>query len=265
MNRWHKYLWAGKISAQSNLAYMGDVIGRILFLGVVLYIFLRLWKVTFTQTQAVELGGLTLAQMLWYLTATEAMTLSGPRVAQAVDEDVRTGVLAVQLVRPINYVLYRLATTLGERVVRFSLNLAVGTVIALALVGPINFSLEGLGIYLLSVPLAFVLDFLGHFMIGLGAFWLEDTSGLFLIYSRLTMILGGMLIPIGLFPESLQPLVKALPFSSVIFGPAHLFVHPNWNEYAELLARQSMGILAFGLIVAFLYSKAQKRVFANGG
>ena len=186
-------------------------------------------------------------------------------MAPAVDEDVRTGLLAVQLVRPLNYVLYRLATTLGERFVRFSLNIVVGALIALALVGPIHFSIEGIGIFLLAVPMAFVLDFLGNFLIGLGAFWLEDTSGILLIYSRLTMILGGMLIPIEMFPDQLQPLVRAMPFSAVVYGPAHLLVHPNWNEYGQLLMKQVTAIAAFAIVVSIVYSSAQKRVFANGG
>ena len=67
-----------------------------------------------------------------------------------------------------------------------------------------------------------ILDFQGMFLIGLGAFWLEDTSGLLLIYSRVTMILGGMLIPLELFPESWQPVLRVLPFSSMVYGPARL-------------------------------------------
>lgn len=94
-------------------------------------------------------------------------------------------------------------------------------------VGPISFNPSGLAIFAVALPPAFALDFLGNFLIGLGAFWLEDTSGLTIIYSRLTMILGGMLIPIGLFPESLQPLLKLLPFASIIGGPARLFVDPD--------------------------------------
>src|SRR5215211_2913837 len=130
-----KYTWIGLTAARSNLAYLGEVATRTVFLAVILYIFLQLWRVTYTETGAARLGGLTLAQMLWYLSMTEAITLSAPRVAQEVDQDVRTGALAVQLIRPLSYPLYRLWTTLGERVVRFLMNLAVGATIALLLVG----------------------------------------------------------------------------------------------------------------------------------
>ncbi len=265
MSSWQKYPWIALVAARSNLAYWGDVASRFIFLGVVLYIFLRLWQVTYAQMGAAELGGFTLAQMLWYLVITESITLSGPRVAQAVDEDVRTGVLSVQLVRPMSYPLFRLSTTMGERLVRFVMNLLVGSVVALVFVGPIKLEGAGCLIFLLSVPAAFILDFLTNFSIGLGAFWLEDTSGLLLIYSRLTMILGGMLLPLELFPDWLQPVLKALPFSSVIYGPAHLLVHPDWSAWADLAIRQLSFILVLSLFVAFLYRTALKRVFSNGG
>jgi ABC-2 type transport system permease protein len=260
-----KYTWIGLTSARSNIAYLGEVVTRTIFLGVVLYIFMQLWRVTYAQTGAERLGALTLPQMLWYLAMTESITLSGPRVAQDIDQDVRTGALAVQLIRPLSYPLYRLWTTLGERLVRFLLNSVVGALIALLFVGAIPFTLGGLLIFAPALLLAFVLDFLGHFLIGLAAFWLEDTSGLFLIYSRITMILGGMLLPLELFPVSWQPLLKALPFASIVYGPSHLFVQPDLAFLGDLVLRQGIAILIYTGCVMLVYRAALKRIHANGG
>ncbi|HET9223310.1 MAG TPA: ABC-2 family transporter protein [Roseiflexaceae bacterium] len=260
-----KYTWVGLTSARSNIAYLGEVATRAIFLGVILYIFLQLWRATYAQTGAQQLGGFTLTEMLWYLAATEAITLSGPRVAQEVDQDVRTGALAVQLIRPLSYPLYRLWTTLGERLVRFLLNMVVGAAIAFVFVGPIPLSLAGLSLFVPALLLAFILDFLGHFLVGLGAFWLEDTSGLMLIYSRVTMILGGMLLPIELFPVAWQPLLRALPFAGMVYGPARLFVQPDAALLAGLALQQSVWIVVFALAVGVVYRVALKRIHANGG
>lgn len=260
-----KYTWIGLTSARSNIAYLGEVATRVIFLGVILYIFLQLWRATYAQTGAAQLGGLTLTQMLWYLAMTESITLSGPRVAQEVDQDVRTGALSVQLIRPLSYPLYRLWTTLGERLTRFLLNVVVGAAIALLFVGPIPFSLGGLALLVPALLLAFVLDFLGHFLIGLAAFWLEDTGGLTLIYSRVTMILGGMMLPLDLFPDSWQPVLKALPFASMVYGPARMFVRPDPAYLGELVLRQGIAILLLAAAVALVYRAALKRIHANGG
>ena len=173
-----KYAWIGLTAARSHLAYAGEVAARTVFLGVILFIFLQLWKATYAETGAKRHGGLTLVEMLWYLAATECMTLSTPRVAWEVDQDVRTGALAVQLIRPLSYPLYRLWVSLGERAVRYAMSAVVAAAVALALVGTIGVSAAGLGMFVAALPLAFALDFLAYFLIGLGAFWLEDTTGL---------------------------------------------------------------------------------------
>ncbi len=232
---------------------------------MILYIFLQLWRVTYAETNAQELGNLSLTQMLWYLGITESIVLCAPTIAQEIDEDVRTGTLAVQLIRPLSYPLYRLWTTLGERAVRFGLNLTVSIVIALLFVGLIPLSLPGIFLFLLSLPLAFVLDFLATFLVGLAAFWLENTTGLMLIYSRITMILGGMLIPLDLFPEQWQPVLKNLPFASIVYGPARLFVQPDLVFAGELLLRQAVAIGVLSLLIAWVYSTAVQRIHANGG
>jgi len=214
---------------------------------------------------ATRLGGLTLAEMLWYLTITEAIMLSAPRLAQQVDEDVRTGALAVKLTRPISYPLYFLSASLGERFVRFAVNLAVGAAITTLFVGPPPSNAVSLVAFAVTLPLAFVLDATGNILIGIGAFWLEDTSGLTLIYSRLTMILGGMLIPIDLFPAWLKALVAWLPFSGIVYGPAHLFVHVESGDFVSTIVKQVAGTAVLGLVVWLVYARALDRISAHGG
>jgi len=260
-----KYAWIGLTAARSNLAYAGEAAARTIFLVVILFVFLQLWKATYAETGAERLGGLTLVEMLWYLAMTECMTLSTPRVAWEVDQDVRSGALAVQLIRPLSYPLYRLSVTLGERAVRYVMSAVVASAVALALVGPIAVSARGLALFAAALPLAFVIDFLAYFLIGLGAFWFEDTTGLTLIYSRVTMILGGMLLPIELFPDALQHVARALPFALVMYGPAHLFVRPDARFVWALMGKQAVAVIVFGLAIGLVHRAAMRRLFSNGG
>jgi ABC-2 type transport system permease protein len=260
-----KYVYVARTAVRSNLAYFGEVAARVIFLGVLLYIFLQLWSLTYAETGEERLGGLTLAQMLWYLAVTESITLSAPAVAPEIDNDVRTGTIAVHLLRPLSYPLYRLWTTLGERAVRFAINAVVGCLIALAFVGPIPLGAPGLAMFALAIPLAFVLDFMAYLVIGLCAFWLENTAGLVLIYSRVTMILGGVLLPINLFPDGVQQVLMYLPFANVVYGPARTLVEPNAAFLAALLARQAALIGLFALLAAAVYAAAVRRIHAHGG
>jgi ABC-2 type transport system permease protein len=240
-----------------------SVLGRVL--GRDRNIFLQLWRVTYSETQAQALGGLTLPQMLWYLGVTESIVLSSPRVVYEVDQDVRTGTLAVQLIRPISYPMYRLWSSLGERLVRFSISFGLSAVLIIGFVGAIPVSLSGLLLFLTVLPLAFILDFLVTFLIGLAAFWLEETSGLILIYSRLLWLLGGLLIPLELFPESWQPILHSLPFAIMVYGPARLFVQPTADRAIALLTQQTIALVILAIAVSWVYQAGVRRIHANGG
>ncbi len=264
-NRMNKYFYIALTSIRSKLAYLGEIGSKTIFLFVVLYIFLCLWRVTFAETNQTTLGGLSLKQMLWYLVVTESIIMSLPPIATLVDQDVRTGTLAMQLVRPMSYPLNMLASTSGERVLSFVINFIVGSIIALMFVGPLDLQFQGFVMFLLLLPLSFALDFTIYFLIGLAAFWLEDTTGLTLIYSRMTMILGGMLIPLELFPEGWQQVLRILPFSAIVYGPARIFVTGDLSLFFSILAQQFVAILLFTFVIRIVYNTALKRVFSHGG
>ncbi len=260
-----KYWFIGLLAARSNLVYLAEVYSRILFMTVILYIFLRLWQAVYTACGTDRLAGLTLQEMLWYLTITEAIMLSAPRVSAQVDEDVRTGAITGKLVRPLCYPVAIMSANLGERTIRFALNFIAGSIVTFLLVGPLHVSFYGLLALAVALPLAFVIDFLSCFMVGLAAFWLEDTTGVYLIYSRMSMMLGGMLLPLELFPEWLQQIVKVLPFPNVVYGPAHIFLKPDLHEMLGLISRQCCCAAGLSLIIAMMWHLALRRVFSNGG
>jgi len=260
-----KYAALAWISARSNFAYAGEVGGRLMFLSVILFIFMCVWKAAFANAGQDRFAGYSLDEIIWYLALTECIMMSSPRVTALIDEDVRTGAIAVQLVRPLSYPLYRLASNFGEQTVKFASTALVAVAIAWVLGGPPSNFGTGAMMVLIALPMAFVLDFLGYMLIGLGAFWLEDTTGLMLIYSRLTMIAGGMLMPLDLFPEPVQAILNALPFGYIVCGPARLLVHPDWVSLVSLLWHQLFWVVVMGTAVALVYRLALNRIALNGG
>ena len=260
-----KYLWIACITARSHLAYSREVIGRIAFLTVMLYVFSRVWLAVYGTGGGKLVVGLSLAQMVWYLVATEAVVMSSPRTWVEVEQDVRTGRLAVQLIRPLSYVLSHLAKALGERIPRFVTTLVVGSAIAAVIVGPIPWTFSGIAMFLAILPIAFLLDFLASFLVGLSAFWLESVNGIALLYMRAVMLLGGLIIPLEIYPEVLQAIFKRLPFASMIYAPGRMFVDPQAAMFFDAVLAQVMALIAFAGIVVAVQSVALKRVFTNGG
>ncbi len=263
--RARKYVAAFRVSLLGQLAYPAELWLRTIFVLIIMFVFSSLWHTTFTELGRERLGGLSLSQMLWYLAITESILLSRPRDAIRIDEEVRTGALAYQLVRPYNYVLYRMAQVWGERLPRFGVTLVVAAALATLFSGGLGVGWEGLLAGLPVLAIALTLDFLCVMSISLLAFWVEDTAAFLFIYDRFLMILGGMLLPLELFPSAIERLARVLPFSAVVYAPARVFVDPQREQVLALVTRQLLWLAVAIIVAGALFRYAERRLQANGG
>jgi ABC-2 type transport system permease protein len=252
-------------SLRNQLAYFGEWALRGVFLAMILYVFLQLWRATYAGQPSSAIGGFTLPQMLWYLAITESLILSRPALNRLVDAEVRTGDIAYTLLRPYAYGGYRLMAYLAERLLRFGTLMTVGVLLATLYVGPVPLRAPDIAGALAALLLACLVDFLGAFGIGLLAFWTEDTSSIGLLYDRMVMLLGGMLLPLELFPEPLGTVARALPFSTLVYGPARLALGAAPEPLWVLLARQVVFLVVGGVLVGLLYRRAFRDIAVNGG
>ena len=263
--RVRKYIAVLQVSIASNLAYIAEVFFRALLLIVLVFILSQLWKTTFASRGVKTLSGFSIAAMVWYLILAESIAMSLPALTRRIDQEVRSGQLAYLVGRPCNYVLYNFAQYLGERIVRFVMNLLVGIVLAFILVGMPHFTWMGMVAWPLVVFLALCIDFVAYMTIGLLAFWTENTDSFALIFSRLTLVLGGVLAPLEIFPQPLRSIAQALPFSTILYGPSRTLVHFEFDRFVALLGQQMLGLAVGGLILFAVYHVAMRRVNINGG
>ena len=94
------------------------------------------------------------------------------------------------------------------------INALVGSSVALIAVGlpPIT-PLSGLAALLLTAG-AITLKGSLEILVGLTAFWVEDTQPAEWIYSKLVITVGGLFLPLDLFPDWLATIARALPFAA---------------------------------------------------
>jgi ABC-2 type transport system permease protein len=260
-----KYLAVMRVSIASNLAYMMEVFFRGLFLIVLIFVLGQLWKTTYSVRGAKLLSGFSISDMIWYLAAAETIATSMPALTRRIDQEVRSGQLAYLLGRPCNYIFYNFAQYMGERLVRFTINGIVAAVVALVFVGPPHLTWMGVVAWPPVTFLALCIDFVAYFSIGLLAFWTEDTNSFSFVFSRLTLVLGGVLAPLEIFPQPLRSIAQALPFSAILYGPARTLVHFELYPFLGLLEQQLITIAAGCVILFAIYSVAIRRVSINGG
>src|SRR5207245_207694 len=106
---------------------------------------------------------------------------------------------------------------------------------------------QGLLLWPLVTLLALSIEFVCYFACGLLAFWTEDTQAFSSVLSRLTLVLGGVLAPLEIFPQPLRSIAQALRFSTILYGPARSIVHFVAGCVGGLLIPQVI-TLAIGIV-----------------
>jgi viologen exporter family transport system permease protein len=261
-----KYLAVARLRLMGALMYDRDVLVRSAFMVVAMVVFIQLWTTTYAATGQATVQGFSVRELIWYLVITEIIALSTPRVAQTIDSDVRSGDVAYALARPYNYPLYQLAAFWGETLPRLPLNALLGGAVAFVAVGAPRVTPQGVVVCLILGVGAITLKAMFEILIGLTAFWVEDTQPAEWIYNKLLFTIGGLFLPLELFPAWLAAVARALPFASIMYAPARAFVGgDDPGVLVSLGTTQLVWLFAMGVIVLGVFAQATRRVVAHGG
>lgn len=258
-----KYTAITRINLLNNLAYVGELAYRSIFMVVILYVFVQLWTVTFGVVGSDRIAGLSLSDTVWYLVMTETVMLSKIRFAGKIAEEVRDGSLAYTVGRPYSYLLYHFFYGIGDTLLRLLINFVAGTILVTLLVGPMPAT--SLPAVFVAVMLAIVLDFCINGLLGLLAFFTEDVDSFVIIYQKILFILGGMMIPLDFFPAWLRDLALALPFNYTVYAPAKLFVQFDAGRWLGTVIAQLGWIAVFAVALGLMFRWGMRRVSINGG
>lgn len=261
----NKYVSVFQMTLSNHLAYVADFLLRSVFLLLILFIFTQLWETTYTVTGKELIAGYTLQTLLWYLVVTEAIMMAIPRIVLKVEQEVKNGDVAYFLNRPLSYIGYHYASYMAEAFIRVSINLFIGGLLIFFLYGAIDWSWSTLPVAYALITGAFTIHFLVAMSISLCAFWIEEVQGYELVYSRMVMILGGMMVPLDVFPDWLEKIAKGLPFQHIVYIPAKHAVGTATESFWQAWLEQWMWIGLFALIAAVIFKMGVKKLNVNGG
>jgi ABC-2 type transport system permease protein len=252
-------------SARQQWIYRSELVARAVQMILFMAVFMALWTTAFAVSGQATLEGYSLAEIVWYLAMTETVVLSSSRVFLEIGEAVRAGDLAYTLARPLSYPFFQVANSLGNSAPRFLLNLLTGMAVVTIGVQQVAGSGPGLVAFLFVAALALLLDALIAVLIGLAAFWIEEVSPIYWIYSKLLFTVGGLFLPLELFPDRLQQAARWLPFQYITYAPARTFVKFDAGFVAETIAGQVAYITLFAALVLLAWRGAQRRLVVHGG
>jgi ABC-2 type transport system permease protein len=258
-----KYLQIGKINFMNNIVYFSEFILKGLFILLILFIFIHIWRAAYSGKDLVE--GYTLAMMIWYLLMAESIVTSGSTIIREINADIQGGGIAYQLNKPYSYIGYYFAKSISYKLIGFLVTFAIGSILVSFMVGGFNFNLEYIPFLAITILLALILDFFMLLCIALLAFWFEDTTSFRWIYDKILFTIGGMLVPLEIFPKWLSNISNVLPFSFAVYQPAKLFVSFDITRFVTVAGIQLIYILLFAVLAIILYKIGIRRVNVNGG
>jgi ABC-2 type transport system permease protein len=256
-----KYGAFARIAAVQAATDRGDLFGRVAFLGIVLGVFSALWR-------AVADAGMPIAAepaaLVWYLAGTEWILMSPASAHVEIEGEIRRGEVATQLTRPYSFVTAIFARGLGALVVRAPAIGIAGFAWAFLFTrhvpdGPAFLFLIPFGLVAMAIVYGM------QVLIGLTAFWIGDVSPLFWVWQKLLFVLGGLMLPLSLYPLWLQRLSDATPFPWVLSRPASFLVAGGTGEALPV----AMGLIVWAIVVPttawVMFSRATRSLQMDGG
>jgi ABC-2 type transport system permease protein len=184
-----------------------------------------------------------------------------------INEDIKGGGLDRYLVKPMNYFGFRLSAFLGDKGIQaaFMAILLAASVAVLAFVLGFPVALGAILAFAVSLPLAFILNFLIFWCVGMAAFWLTDIGFLFEAVRIVIISAAGGIFPLEVLGPGPAAFLRLLPFRFTIQFPTELLagrVPPSALLGAFALASVWIAVLA---VVSRLLWKAGVRRFAAVG
>lgn len=261
-----KYLYIFKSEVMSSMQYIFNMLTRLVLYFVMIFVFVQLWNYIYQDPNEL-IHGYQMNQMIWYVMITEVLwfSLGGRALCRKISDDVKGGNIAYNLNKPYHYVLYVIASRLGEILIRTIIFILAALLMGTVLIGEFpTLSLGGILAVIISSILATTINIMLITVIGLFSFFIEDANPLYWLYSKLILLLG-TIFPIEFFPTIMQEIFQYSPIYVVSYGPAKLFVDFSWEKCCSVLIAQIIYIIiAYGLCM-LVYQKGVKRLNVNGG
>ncbi len=242
--------------------YSGFVVNTFFFV-VRAYVFMALYEhrgvvAGYNAVEAVTFAGLTQAMLM-------AVGIFGS--GREIGEDVRSGQVATDLMKPIDYQFFLLFRQLGRSLYYFLFRgLPIFAVMVIFFPWKHPHSPAALILFFPSLAFAATITFSLSFMVGLSAFWLLDISGVNQAVMGAAIFLSGFIVPISFFPESFGKICEWLPFAGQSYVPVAIYLGKYaGGQMVSMLMRQMMWAIILVLLGRAFMSLAVRKVVVQGG
>ncbi len=266
-----KYWHVMTVGMQNHLTYRFNLLARSLFGFIPLIAVLSLWKKIYESKGAGSvIGSYTLPEMISYyllITIVDALTAVNDDDWQ-IAADIKDGNISQFLLKPIDYLYYRLCIFFAGRLTYMAVAAIPVTLFVLCyhqfFVLPADWTT--FAAFLLSVVLTALLQFFTSYAMAMLAFWVLEVSTFIFILFAFEYIASGHLFPLDILPAWASKILFLTPFPYQLYFPVSIYVgKTTGTDLVHGLAIQA-GWVIFGYVAArFAWKRGIKHYSAVGG
>ena len=245
-----------------RFGFLFTILGNVIYLGVAYY----LWRSIYEHADVIH--GLTFNETFLYVALGSAVFILLKTYADwFISFEIREGIIATYLTKPLDFQLYTLFTSFGTVLMNLTA-IAAPTVLILAFVFKVRVVPgPGLLLFPISFLLAYVISFCLDYFIGLLGFYSESVWGMSITKEIIVTVLSGALIPLQFFPAWLQKIFFWLPFQAIYHTPLMMVTKPDLGlqTFLPMLAVQLSWALVLIVLTRLFYNQAIKVLRIAGG
>ncbi len=183
-----------------------------------------------------------------------------------VGDMIREGLITPWLLRPMAVVFNVLSSELAGKVVYMVFTTPVAIILALVLHPRLETTPGQVGLFFISLLLAWGLRFFWGLWLAMLAFWATRADALLALQDALVFLLAGMVAPVGLLPGFLQGLARVLPFRYMVGFPVEVLTGQVSGSQLVLGFAVQAGWLAVALALsAWVWNRGVRHYSAVGG
>jgi ABC-2 type transport system permease protein len=266
-----KYWYVIGIGIQNNLAYRFNYLTRTLFSFIPLFAMLSLWRTIYAHnSRAGQHSGFSESDMIFYY-----LLVAVVDVLTAVNEDdwqiaadIREGNISQFLLKPVDYLWYRLCLFVSGRIAFVSMACVPLGVFIFCFrsyfVGPASGT--ALAIFLVSLVFTALLQFFISYAMAMLAFWLLEISTFIFILFAFEYLASGHLFPLDTLPAGLKEILFLTPFPYQLYFPISVYMGKSAGAEAwHGLAIQLLWVLLSYVFARFMWFRGIKKYAAFGG
>lgn len=260
------YLELIRMRFLTMLAYRVNYYNGILIYAINIGAYYFLWKAIYGSSA--EMGGMSLVQMTTYVVVSwMSRAFYFNNLDREIVNEIKDGSVAIQFIRPYNYVIVKMMQGLGEGIFRLIMFTIPGLVIV-SLLFPVQLPTDPAvwGIYLIMLFFAFLINSQINIITGLAAFFLENADGMIRMKRTLIDLFSGLILPISMFPGWAEKVMGLLPFQAITYLPSSVFTGKTAGAaIMPLIGLQLLWFIVLIIPIFVLWRLARTRLFVQGG